>query len=70
MEDREIEVLNNLKEIEKSIPIIIVFTYAFDEEFEEVSDRVELYPLPQPILNAYKNWLPKQDEILLDVGQS
>ena len=32
MEEKEIEILNNLKQNEKSIPIIIVFTYAFDEE--------------------------------------
>ena len=28
---------------------------------------MELHPLPQPILNAYRQWLPKQDEVLLDV---
>ena len=32
MEEKEIEILNNLKQNEKSIPIIIVFTYAFDEQ--------------------------------------
>ncbi len=41
--------------------------YAFDDEFEEVGSKVELYPLPQPILNSYKQWLPKQDEVKLEI---
>lgn len=41
--------------------------YAFDDEFEEVGSKVEIYPLPQPILNSYKQWLPKQDEVKLEI---
>ena len=64
-------VVEQLKRMQPQYPIHIYMyapgDYAFDDEFEEVANKVELFPLPQPILNAYKNWLPKQDEILLDV---
>lgn len=65
------KVVEQLKRMDPSTPVHIYIyapgDYAFDDEFEEVADKVELYPLPQPILNAYKNWLPKQDEVMLDV---
>ena len=65
------KVVEQLKEMQPATPIHIYINapgdYAFDDEFEEVASKVELYPLPQPILNAYRQWLPKQDEVLLDV---
>ena len=65
------EVVEQLKQMEPATPVhIYVYApgdYAFDDEFKEVADKVELYPLPQPIMNAYKNWLPKQDEVMLDM---
>ena len=65
------QVVKQLKEMQPATPIHIYIyapgDYAFDDEFEEVASKVELHPLPQPILNAYRQWLPKQDEVLLDV---
>lgn len=65
------QMVKQLKEMQPATPIHIYIyapgDYAFDDEFEEVASKVELHPLPQPILNAYRQWLPKQDEVLLDV---
>ena len=65
------KVVEQLKLMEPSTAIHIYLyapgDYAFDDDFEEVADKVVLYPLPQPILNAYKNRLPKQDEVMLDI---
>lgn len=35
-------------------------SYAYDDEFVEVEDRVELCALPQAIYDAYQKVLPKQ----------
>jgi len=65
------QIVEQLKQLTPAQPVhLYVYApsdYAFDEEFEEVADKVELYPLPQPILNAYKQWLPKQDEVMIDI---
>ena len=64
-------IVEQLKQLKPAQPVhLYVYApsdYAFDEEFEEVADKVELHPLPQPILNAYKQWLPKQDEVMIDI---
>lgn len=64
-------VVEQIKKMQPATPLqIYVYApsdYAFDEEFEEVADKVELHPLPQPMLNAYKQWLPKQDEVMIDI---
>lgn len=39
--------------------------YAYDDEFEEVADRVKLCALPDAILNAYRRVLPKRKPQLL-----
>lgn len=64
-------IVEQLKKMEPVTPLHIYIyapgDYAFDDEFEEVGNKIELYPLPQPILNSYKQWLPKQKEIMLDI---
>lgn len=40
--------------------------YAYDDEFEEVADKVELCALPQAIYNAYQKVLPKRRTKLLE----
>ena len=35
-------------------------SYAYDDEFAEVADRVELCALPQAIYDAYQKVLPKR----------
>ena len=39
--------------------------YAYDEDFEDVSDEVELCALPDALLNAYRRVLPKRKPQLL-----
>ena len=42
VDQKEIEIINNLKKNEKSIPIIVVFTYAFDEGMvQNVSEQLK-----------------------------
>lgn len=64
-------IVEQLKKMEPVAPLHIYIyapgDYAFDDEFEEVGNKIELYPLPQPILNSYKQWLPKQEEVMLDI---
>lgn len=48
--------------------LIYVFSpngYAYDDEFEDVADYVELCALPDAILNAYRRVLPKRKSQLL-----
>ncbi len=40
--------------------------YAFDDEFEDVSDFVELCAMPDALLNAYRRVLPKRKPQLLE----
>ena len=56
--------------------LIYVFSatrYAYDDNFEEVLDKVELCALPAAIYDAYKNILPKQkvefEEPLVDEAE-
>lgn len=37
-------------------------SYAFDEDFYDVADRVELCALPDAIYNAYRHVLPKPEK--------
>ena len=39
--------------------------YAFDDDFYEVQDKVQLVALPAAIYDAYQRVLPKQKERLL-----
>ena len=68
---REEEALRIVEEIRDSdlhwpVPLkIYIFSpndYAFDDDFEEVTDRVELCALPEAILNAYRYVLPRRRE--------
>ena len=43
--------------------------YAFDDEFYEVQDKVQLVALPAAIYDAYQRVLPKQKERLLDEAE-
>lgn len=51
-------------------------SYAYDDEFAEVEDRVELCALPQAIYDAYQKVLPKRkpkflvDELVEDIVES
>ena len=48
--------------------LVYVFSpngYAYDDEFEDVADQVELCALPDAILNAYRRVLPKRKSQLL-----
>lgn len=40
--------------------------YAYDDEFEEVADKVTLCALPAAIYNAYQKVLPKKRAKILD----
>ena len=69
------EVVNKLvgaiKPIEfgTSVLKIYIFSpgrYAFDDDFYEVQDKVQLVALPAAIYDAYQRVLPKQRERLLD----
>ena len=42
--------------------------YAFDDNFTEVADKVELVALPAAIYDAYQSVLPKQTDIALEEG--
>ena len=68
------EVVNELVEaiktleLGKSILKIYIFSpgrYAFDDNFYEVQDKVQLVALPAAIYDAYQRVLPKQKERLL-----
>ena len=72
------EVVNELVEAIKplklgtSILIIYIFSpgrYAFDDNFYEVQDNVQLVALPATIYDAYQRVLPKQKERLLDEAE-
>ena len=39
--------------------------YAYDDEFDDVADHVELCALPDALLNAYRRVLPKRKPQLL-----
>ena len=50
-------------------------SYAYDDEFEEVADKVQLCALPDAIYQAYRKVLPKRrpkslPEAMEEVGQS
>ena len=49
-------------EVEGKIPICVFSNtrYAFDDNFEDVLDRVELCALPAAIYDAYRNILPEE----------
>ena len=56
-------------ELGKSMLKIYIFSpgrYAFDDDFYEVQDKVQLVALPAAIYDAYQRVLPKQKEHLLD----
>ena len=70
-EERAIPFLVNIiKEMPEDTKIkVYVFShgsYAYNDEFEEVSDKVELCALPQAIYNAYQKVLPKQKPQFLE----
>lgn len=55
-------------ELGKSMLKIYIFSpgrYAFDDDFYEVQDKVQLVALPAAIYDAYQHVLPKQKERLL-----
>jgi adenine-specific DNA-methyltransferase len=63
------EIINELKGMSVPKPIkIYVFStgrYAYNDEFSEVKEKVELCALPAAILDAYRKVLPwKKDEII------
>lgn len=69
------EVVNELVEAIKTLELgksmlkIYIFSpgrYAFDDDFYEVQDKVQLVALPAAIYDAYQRVLPKQKERLLD----
>ena len=43
--------------------------YAFNDNFREVSDKVELVALPAAIYDAYQKVLPKRREKLLELEE-
>lgn len=68
------EVVNELVEAIKTLELgksmlkIYIFSpgrYAFDDDFYEVQDKVQLVALPAAIYDAYQRVLPKQKERLL-----
>ena len=68
------EVVNELVEAIKSLELgtsilkIYIFSpgrYAFDDDFYEVQDKVQLVALPAAIYDAYQRVLPRQKEKLL-----
>ena len=72
------EVVNELVEaiktleLGKSILKIYIFSpgrYAFDDNFYEVQNKVQLVALPAAIYDAYQRVLPKQKERLLDEAE-
>lgn len=56
------KVIKTLPERENKIKVYVFSygSYAYNDEFEEVADRVELCALPQAIYDAYKKVLPKR----------
>ena len=59
-------------ELGKSMLKIYIFSpgrYAFDDDFYEVQDKVQLVALPAAIYDAYQRVLPKQKERLLDEAE-
>ncbi len=59
-------------ELGKSILKIYIFSpgrYAFDDDFYEVQDKVQLVALPAAIYDAYQRVLPKQKERLLNEAE-
>ena len=72
------EVVNDLVEAIKPLELgssilkIYIFSpgrYAFDDNFYEVQDKVQLVALPAAIYDAYQRVLPKQKERLLDEAE-
>ena len=72
------EVVNELVEAIKPLDFgkatlkIYIFSpgrYAFDDNFYEVQDKVQLVALPAAIYDAYQRVLPKQKERLLDEAE-
>ena len=72
------EVVNELVEAIKTLELgksmlkIYIFSpgrYAFDDDFYEVQDKVQLVALPAAIYDAYQRVLPKQTERLLDEAE-
>lgn len=68
------ELVEAIKTLEfgKSILKIYIFSpgrYAFDDDFYEVQDKVQLVALPAAIYDAYQRVLPKQKERLLDEAE-
>ena len=72
------EVVNELVEAIKPLELgtsilkIYIFSpgrYAFDDNFYEVQDKVQLVALPAAIYDAYQRVLPKQKERLLDEAE-
>ena len=68
------ELVETIKTLElgKSILKIYIFSpgrYAFDDDFYEVQDKVQLVALPAAIYDAYQRVLPKQKERLLDEAE-
>ena len=50
----------NSRENKIKIYVFSPGAYAWDDDFAEVIDRVELCALPEAIYQAYKNVLPKK----------
>ena len=72
------EVVNELVEAIKPLELgssilkIYIFSpgrYAFDDDFYEVQNKVQLVALPAAIYDAYQRVLPKQKERLLDEAE-
>lgn len=67
------EIVDEIKTLDfgKSKLKIYVFSpgrYAFNDDFAEVEDKVELVALPAAIYDAYQRVLPKRKEKLLEEG--
>jgi adenine-specific DNA-methyltransferase len=72
------KVIKTLPERENKIKVYVFSygSYAYNDEFEEVADRVEPCALPQAIYDAYKKVLPKRrpkflaDEIVAETVEN
>ena len=68
------ELVDTIKPMDlgKSILKVYIFSpsrYAFDDDFYEVQDKVQLVALPAAIYDAYQRVLPKQKERLLEEAE-
>lgn len=72
-----VEILETVEQGKEKIKVYVfsASSYAYDDEFEEVADKVQLCALPDAIYQAYRKVLPKRrpkslPEAMEEVGQS